>query len=243
MPQLTKIEVDLMVDIFNDPTFDDANLHGERQEAARSLYNKKLINAVPIQDSDAGVEALSLTEYGSRVLDHRTGLETHRHYSSIYPLDITYSTEQQMVAKLRDAWCPECCGWGKDLATSDTPVQPECPACNDTGRKYQLRKPCVGTPWATPGEDSTVEWLHGPTQQDTSKTCVCGGPGPGLCDVSPAVAESRILERWNEWSGRKLAGRWTIVLLPDENGGYIGRGDTSIEAVLNAAMKLENVSS
>ena len=68
MPELTEMERNLLIDIAGTPGFDDANLHGERQEAATRLWRLKLISAMPVEGSDASVEALSVTTAGQNEL-------------------------------------------------------------------------------------------------------------------------------------------------------------------------------
>lgn len=48
---------------------DDANLHGGQLEHARLAYKQGLINAWPVEGSDAAVEALSITDVGRAWLD------------------------------------------------------------------------------------------------------------------------------------------------------------------------------
>ena len=66
-----ELELDILKEIAKDSSYDDANLHGERQKAATRLWRKGLIKAYNVEGSDAPVEALRLSEKGKAFLTQK----------------------------------------------------------------------------------------------------------------------------------------------------------------------------
>ncbi|KKM96507.1 hypothetical protein LCGC14_1177420 [marine sediment metagenome] len=67
--EFTEAQWNLLRWIRDDLFADDANLHG----AARPLYRKGLIGAMPVEGSDAAVEALFITDEGREALREHDG--------------------------------------------------------------------------------------------------------------------------------------------------------------------------
>jgi len=61
-------DIELLKAIAADIAYDTANHNDSQRRSARFLYNNELIEACPIEDSDANVEALSITGLGKAIL-------------------------------------------------------------------------------------------------------------------------------------------------------------------------------